>query len=64
LLGLAAFNLWWSFKEFILERFGIWRFLPDYKFGRLCVWDLTVAVLIIGPVSWLSFKRRKAEERG
>ncbi len=61
-LGLAAFNLWWSFEEFVIDRFGIWRFLPDYKFGRLCVWDLTVAVLIGATVSWLSFKGRKAEK--
>ena len=57
-LGLAAFNLWWSFEEFVIDRFGIWRVLPDYKFGRLCVWDLTVAVLIGSTVSWLSLKRK------
>lgn len=56
-LGLAAFNLWWSFEEFVIDRFGIWRYLPDYKFGRLCVWDLTVAIGIAGMVWWLSAKR-------
>lgn len=61
-LGLATFNLWWSFEEFVIDRFGIWRILPDYKFGRLCVWDLTVAVLIAATVAWLSFKRREAEK--
>jgi membrane protease YdiL (CAAX protease family) len=64
LLGLAAFNLWWSFKEFILDRFGIWRFLPDYKFGRLCVWDLTVAVLIIGVVIVAILQKEEGGERG
>lgn len=43
-LGVATFNLWWSFEEFVIDRFGVWRYLPDYKFGRLCVWDLTVAL--------------------
>jgi hypothetical protein len=43
-LGLATFNLRWSFEEFVIDRFGIWRYLPDYKFGKLCVWDLTVAI--------------------
>jgi hypothetical protein len=56
-LGFAVFNLWWSFEEFVIDRFGIWKFLPDYKFGRLCVWDLTVAVIIGSTVSWLSLKR-------
>jgi hypothetical protein len=42
-LGLAAFNLWWSFEEFVIDRFGMWRYLLDYKYGKLCIWDLTVA---------------------
>jgi hypothetical protein len=43
-LGLAVLNLWVSFEEFVIDRLGIWRYLPGYKFGRLCVWDLTVAI--------------------
>jgi hypothetical protein len=42
--GLALFNMWWSIEEFVIDRFGVWRFLPDYKVGQLCIWDLTVAV--------------------
>ena len=58
-LGLAAFNLWWSFEEFVIDRFGIWRYLPDYKFGRLCVWDLTVATVIAVMVWWLSSRKEQ-----
>ena len=43
-LGVAIFNLWWSFEEFVIDRFGVWRYLPAYKYGKLCVWDLTVAI--------------------
>jgi hypothetical protein len=57
-LGLAAFNLWWSFEEFVIDRFGVWRYLPDYKFGRLCVWDLTVALVIAAVIWWLSVAKR------
>jgi len=57
ILGLATFNLWWSFEEFVIDRFGVWRYLPDYKFGRLCVWDLTVA-LVIAAVIWRLSARR------
>jgi hypothetical protein len=56
-LGLAVFNLWVSFEEFVIDRLGIWRYLPYYKFGRLCVWDLTVAIAIAVMVWWLSRKR-------
>jgi hypothetical protein len=58
-LGLAAFNLWWSFEEFVIDRFGVWRFLPDYRFGRLCVWDLTVAAGIAAAVWWFSVRGRE-----
>lgn len=57
-LGLATFNLWWSFEEFVIDRFGIWRYLPDYKFGRLCVWDLTVAMGISAAIWLLSIATR------
>lgn len=37
-LGLAVLNLWVSFEEFVIDRLGIWRYLPDtssdgYVFG-------------------------------
>ena len=57
-LGFAAFNLWWSFEEFVIDRFGIWRYLPDYRFGRLCVWDLTVASGIAVMIWFLSARRK------
>jgi hypothetical protein len=57
ILGLAVFNLWWSFEEFVIDRFGIWRYLPDYKFGRFCVWDLTVVLGIAVTIAFLSLRR-------
>jgi hypothetical protein len=60
-LGLATFNLWWSFEEFVIDRFGYWRYLPDYNFGRLCVWDLTAASAIATAITWLSARRRERD---
>ncbi len=56
-LALATYNLWWSTEEFVIDRFGLWRHLPDYKFGRLCFWDLAVALIIAAAVWWLSERR-------
>lgn len=61
-LGLAAFNLWWSFEEFVIDRFGVWRYLPDYKFGHLCVWDLTVALGIAAAIWRLSIAKATDRE--
>jgi hypothetical protein len=60
-LGIAGFNMWWSVEEFVIDRFGAWRYLPDYKFGRLCVWDLTVALLIAAAIRRLSRTRATPE---
>jgi hypothetical protein len=62
-LGLATFNLWWSIEEFVIDRFGVWRYLPDYKFGKLCVWDLTVALGISVAILALSHSAGTAERR-
>lgn len=56
--GVALFNIWWSAEEFVIDRFGFWRYLPDYKVGRLCVWDLTVAVGISVTI-WLLSKGKR-----
>ena len=58
-LGLATFNLWWSFEKFVIDRFGVWLYLPDYKFGRLCIWDLTVALGIASVIWWLSARNKQ-----
>jgi hypothetical protein len=60
-MGLATFNLWWSFEEFVIDRFGVWHYLPDYKYGRLCIWDLTVAVGIFAAIWALSRKGVRLE---
>src|ERR1700740_2435881 len=44
--GVALFNAWVSLEEFVVDRIGLWKYMPYYKVGQGCVWDLTVAVLI------------------
>jgi hypothetical protein len=56
-LGLATLNLWVSFEEFVIDRLGVWRYLPGYRYARFCVWDLTVALGIASVIWWLSARR-------
>ena len=44
-------NAWWSIEEFVIDRKGIWRYMPYYGGGNGCVWDLAVA-LIVGFAIW------------
>lgn len=58
-VGLALFNAWVSFEEFVVDRIGLWRYMPGYKVGEGCIWDLTVGVLIIAGLVWGSIGARR-----
>jgi hypothetical protein len=49
-VGVAFLNTWVLFEEIVVDRQGLWRYMPFYRVGDLCVWDLTVALLIL---AWL-----------
>jgi hypothetical protein len=50
-VGVAFLNAWASFEEFVVDRHGLWRFMPYYRVGEACLWDLAVS-LIIGIGLW------------
>jgi hypothetical protein len=60
-VGVAFLNAWVSFEEFIVDRHGLWRYMPFYKVGEFCVWDLAVT-LGIGVAIWRASGRRGCEE--
>jgi hypothetical protein len=46
-VGIAFYDAWWSIEEFVIDRYGLWRYMPYYRVSDPCVWDLAVALLII-----------------
>ena len=44
-VGVVFNNAWWSIEEFVINRHGIWRYMPYYKVDDACIWDLMVAVV-------------------
>ncbi|PYT17546.1 MAG: hypothetical protein DMF51_02190 [Acidobacteria bacterium] len=44
-VGVVFNNAWWSIEEFVINRYGLWKFMPYYKVADPCVWDLAVAVI-------------------
>lgn len=44
-LWLVFNNAWWSIEEFVIDRYGIWKYMPGYRVADACVWDLMVAVI-------------------
>jgi hypothetical protein len=55
-VALTFFNSWVLFEETIVDRHGLWRYMPFYKVGLFCAWDLA-ALLIIVPGIWYSFRK-------
>ena len=45
-IGIAFYDAWWSIEEFVIDRYGLWRYMPYYRVGDPCVWVLAVALLI------------------
>jgi hypothetical protein len=37
---LSFYNTWVMIEEFIIDRFGYWQYLPFYKKGIFCAWDI------------------------
>ena len=55
-VALTFFNSWMLFEETIVDRHGLWRYLPFYKFGLFCIWDVA-ALFIIVPGVWYAFRK-------
>ena len=45
-LGMTLMNSWVLFEEVIVDRQGLSRWMPLYKVGEPCTWDLAAAILI------------------
>lgn len=53
-IAIAFNNAWWSLEEFVIDRNNVWRYMPFYRVAEPCIWDLTVALLTIAGLWWLS----------
>lgn len=49
---LSFFNTWVLFEETVVDRYGLWQYMPYYRVARLCAWDVGAFALIV----WLTFR--------
>ncbi len=59
---LTFFNTWVMIEEFIIDRNGWWEYLPYYRVGKFCAWDVG-AMILIGVVVRKILRRRPREVR-
>ena len=45
---VSMFMAWVMLEEFVIDRHHWDRFLPLYRYGNLCLYDLAAALLIVG----------------
>ena len=53
-------NAWVIFEETIVDRHGLWHYMPYYRAGLFCVWDAAVfaITLLLLLASVLASRRR------
>ncbi len=45
--ALTLFNSWVLFEETVVDRLGWWRYMPCYRVGHFCEWDVAAILLIL-----------------
>jgi hypothetical protein len=45
-VGVTLYLAFVHFEELIIDRHGLYRFLPYYKFAKFCPWDIAALVAI------------------
>lgn len=61
--ALTLFNSWVLFEETIVDRHGLWKYMPCYRVGIFCEWD-ALAIVLITTGLWFYFRRPRLEEAG
>ena len=55
---ITLYNSWVIFEETVIDRQGLWKYLPDYEYGCFCIWDIG-AIIIFSLLVWLLFREKK-----
>lgn len=58
-VALTLLNSWVLFEEVVVDRLGWWRYMPCYRVGRFCEWDVA-AILVIAFVMFVGFAENRA----
>lgn len=45
--ALTLFNTWVVIAEFVIDRYGLDEYLPFYRYGDVCLWEIAVIIGIV-----------------
>lgn len=60
-IGAGILFLWTVFENQVIERFGIYQYMPFYRVGSICAWDIAAITVIYA--SFIYISRRSARDR-
>ena len=46
-IAMTFISTWVIFEETIVDRHGLWRYMPYYRVGLFCVWDAAVFAITL-----------------
>ena len=46
-IAMTFINAWVLFEETVVDRYGLWRYMPFYRVGLFCVWDAAVFAITL-----------------
>ena len=55
-VGIVFLNSWILIEEFIIDRHGLWKYMPYYRVADPCVWDLAATLIIVFAI-WRASRR-------
>ena len=61
---VTFFNTWVLFEETVVDRYGLWEYMPYYRVARLCSWDIGALALIIWSTLWAFRRHRRSPVSG
>jgi hypothetical protein len=56
--AVAFFAVWVAVEKIVIEPFALYRFMPFYRVDGVCVWDLGVALVLLGLFVILPMRQR------
>lgn len=53
-VGVCFFSFWILFEEVVVDRHGLSKFMPYYRVGDPCLWDLAAFIFMIAGLAYAS----------
>jgi hypothetical protein len=57
-IATTFINTWILFEETVVDRYGLWRYMPFYRVGLFCAWDAAVVAITLLLLGVSTIRRR------